>query len=409
MALTATAQKEEAKAADRVSAGGVKSVTILGSTGSIGCSTLDLIARDRGSFELVALTAHQNVRLLIEQARMHRPRLAVIADARHYEKLKEGLEGFDIEVAAGPQAVVDAASRPADWVMAGIVGAAGLAPTLAAVRRGGCVALANKECLVSAGPLFLEEVTKSGATLLPVDSEHNAIFQVLDATRLEAVEKIVLTASGGPFRSWTAADMAKATPEQAVAHPRWDMGAKISVDSATLMNKGLELIEAHYLFPVGEPRLEVIIHPESIVHSMVAYVDGSVLAQLGSPDMRTPIAYALAWPNRMVTPCARLDLAQIGQLTFEAPDLKRFPALSLAREALCAGAAASTALNAANEVAVAAFLARRIGFLDIAATVAAVLATGTGTTGVPADLDTVYEIDRIARIKAEEWVQNRVR
>jgi 1-deoxy-D-xylulose-5-phosphate reductoisomerase len=267
------------------------------------------------------------------------------------------------------------------------------------------VALANKECLVSAGSLFLDEVSRSGATLLPVDSEHNAIFQVLETDRLEAVDKIILTASGGPFRTWSVGEMGKATPAQAVAHPSWDMGAKISVDSATLMNKGLELIEAHYLFPVGEARLDVIIHPESIVHSMVAYVDGSVLAQLGAPDMRTPISYALAWPNRMQTPSARLDLAQIGKLTFETPDLKRFPALELARNALRAGAAAPTVLNAANEVAVAAFLAGRIGFLAIAAAAEAAMGdTGEGRT-VPGCLEDIYEIDRIARIRAEEWVQ----
>ncbi|MEQ8268222.1 MAG: 1-deoxy-D-xylulose-5-phosphate reductoisomerase [Parvibaculum sp.] len=404
MALTAKAHRDRADTAH-----GAKSVTILGSTGSIGCSTLDLISRERSRFDLVALTANRNVHALVEQARIFRPRLAVVADDSRYAELKEGLEGTGIEVAAGPAAVIDAASRAADWVMAGIVGAAGLAPTLAAVRRGACVALANKECLVSAGPLFLEEVAKSGATLLPVDSEHNAIFQVLDAARLESVDKIVLTASGGPFRSWSAAEMAEATPAQAVAHPRWDMGAKISVDSATLMNKGLELIEAHYLFPVGEPRLEVIIHPESIVHSMVAYVDGSVLAQLGSPDMRTPISYTLAWPGRMQTPCARLDLARIGQLTFEVPDLKRFPALALAREALRAGAAAPTVLNAANEVAVSAFLDGRIGFLDIAVVAEAVLDASAARNDVPANLDAVYEIDRIARIRAEEWVQNRPR
>lgn len=403
MALTVKAHSD--RVAD--TAHGMKSVTILGSTGSIGCSTLDLISRDRDRFDLVALTAHRNVGALIEQARIFRPRLAVVADERHYADLKEGLEGTGIEIAAGPAAVIDAASRSADWVMAGIVGTAGLAPTLAAVRRGACVALANKECLVSAGPLFLEEVEKSGATLLPVDSEHNAIFQVLDATRLASVDKIVLTASGGPFRLWSAAEMAKATPAQAIAHPRWDMGAKISVDSATLMNKGLELIEAHYLFPVGEPRLDVIIHPESIVHSMVGYVDGSVLAQLGSPDMRTPISYALAWPDRMPTPCARLDLTQIGQLTFEVPDLNKFPALALAREALRAGAAAPTVLNAANEVAVAAFLDGRIGFLDIAAAADAVLDIHASHNGVPAALEAVYEIDRIARIHAEEWVQSR--
>lgn len=407
MALTLEAQKEVSEVPAPFQ--GARTVTVLGSTGSIGCSTLDLIERNRDRYDLVALTAHRNVESLIEQARRLKPRLAVIADEEHYAALKAGLDGSGVEVAAGHGAVVEAAERPAEWVMAGIVGAAGLAPTLAAVRRGTCVALANKECLVSAGSLFLAEVEKAGATLLPVDSEHNAIFQVLERDRLDAVDKIILTASGGPFRTWTLDEMAKASPAQAVAHPRWEMGAKISVDSATLMNKGLELIEAHYLFPVGEPRLDVIIHPESIVHSMVAYVDGSVLAQLGSPDMRTPISYALAWPERMATPAARLDLTQIAQLTFQAPDIKRFPALSLAREALCAGAGAPTALNAANEVAVEAFLAGKIGFLDIVAVVQSILELGTGTNSDVAALETVYEIDRIARIRAEEWVQNRAR
>lgn len=382
-----------------------KSVTVLGSTGSIGCSTLDLIGRERERFELVALTANRNVGVLIEQARRLRPQFAVVADATLYGELKAGLAGTGVEAGAGQEAVVEAAVRPADWVMAGIVGAAGLAPTLAAVRRGVSVALANKECLVSAGPIFLGEVAKSGATLLPVDSEHNAIFQVLEADRLHAVDKIILTASGGPFRTWTSEQMSGATPEQAVAHPRWDMGAKISVDSATLMNKGLELIEAHYLFPVDQERLDVVIHPESIVHSMVAYVDGSVLAQLGAPDMRTPISYTLAWPHRMATPSPRLDLAEIGKLTFETPDPIRFPALRLARAALRAGGAAPTILNAANEVAVAAFLDRKIGFLEIAATVEAVLSRLPARGGEPSCLDDIYEIDHLARIQAQELVQ----
>lgn len=407
MALTLDVQKDEPSI--RAAFDGVKKVTVLGSTGSIGCSTLDLIARNRDRFELVALTAHRNVAGLVEQARRLNPGLAVIADESLYATLKAELAGSGIEIAAGEEAVVEAARRSSDWVMAGIVGAAGLAPTLAAVRRGACVALANKECLVSAGSLFLAEVEKAGATLLPVDSEHNAIFQVLDQGRLEAVDRITLTASGGPFRTWTLEEMAQATPAQAVAHPRWEMGAKISVDSATLMNKGLELIEAYYLFPVGEARLDVIIHPESIIHSMVAYVDGSVLAQLGSPDMRTPIAYTLAWPERMVTPATRLDLAQIAQLTFQGPDIERFPALAVAREALRAGSGAPTALNAANEVAVAAFLTGKIGFLDIVAVSQSVLDGGVGGGGIPADLETVYEIDRIARIRAEEWVQNHLR
>ena len=407
MALTASAGSTTI--AEPKPVHGKRSVTILGSTGSIGCSTLDLISRDRERFDLVALTAHRNVQALVEQARQHRPRVAVIADETLYRALKEGLAGTDIEPAAGGQAVVDAAKLPAEWVMAGIVGAAGLAPTLAAVRRGACVALANKECLVSAGPLFLAEVEKSGATLLPVASEHNAIFQVLDRRRLDTVDKIVLTASGGPFRMWGEGEMEGATPAQAVAHPRWDMGAKISVDSATLMNKGLELIEAHYLIPVGEEKLDVIVHPESIVHSMVAYVDGSVLAQLGSPDMRTPISYTLAWPGRMTTPSERLNLAQISQLTFQEPDIKRFPALKVAREALRAGRSAPTVLNAANEVAVDAFLKGRIGFLDIVRLSEAVLDACAARNELPEDLHSIYEIDRNTRILAQEWVQKRVR
>ena len=386
-------------------AGERRRVIILGATGSIGCSTIDLIRRHPEAYEVVALTAHRNVALLVEQARLLLPHCAIIADPSLYGELKSALADLPIEVMAGPEAVIEAASRPADWVMAGIVGAAGLAPTLAAVRRGAFVALANKECLVSAGPLFMSEVARAGATLLPVDSEHNAIFQVLDQTRLESVEKIILTASGGPFRQTSPGDMARVTPAQAIAHPRWEMGAKISVDSATLMNKGLELIEAHYLFPVGPERLDVVIHPESIVHSMVAYVDGSVLAQLGSPDMRTPIAHTLAWPERMVTPSPRLDLAAIGKLTFEAPDPLRFPALGLARAALVQGAAAPTVLNAANEVAVASFLDGKIGFLAIAGLVESVLSTSDSLHVQPACLEDIYEIDRIARIQAEEMVQ----
>ena len=384
-------------------------ITILGSTGSIGCSTLDLVEREPERFSVEALTAHSNVEALVDQALKFRPSLAVIGDPAHYDALKEGLAGSGIEAAAGPAAIEDAASRPSDLVMAGIVGAAGLAPTLAAVRRGACVALANKECLVSAGALFLSEVERSGAVLLPVDSEHNAIFQVLEDDKPESISRIILTASGGPFRTWTAEEMAVATPAQAVAHPRWDMGAKISVDSATLMNKGLELIEAFYLFPVEERQIDVIIHPESIIHSMVEYLDGSVLAQLGSPDMRTPIGYTLAWPSRMATPSARLDFAEIGKLTFEAPDITRFPLLRLAREALQEGGASPTVLNAANEVAVAAFLKGNIPFPDIAATVEHVLGGDTWGTQGPARLDDVYELDALSRKRASEWVQKRSR
>lgn len=402
--MAVTAQQSSVERQHPAATPARRSVSVLGSTGSIGVSTLDLIAREPDRFELVAITAHKNVARLIEQARALRPQFAVIGDMLLFDELKAGLEGTGIEVGAGRSAVIEAALRPADWVMAGIVGTAGLEPTLAAVRRGAAVALANKECLVSAGPLFLAEVSKSGATLLPVDSEHNAIFQVLEADRLHTVDKIILTASGGPFRLTSLEDMARATPAQAVAHPKWDMGAKISVDSATLMNKGLELIEAHYLFPVGEPRLDIVIHPESIIHSMVAYVDGSVLAQLGSPDMRTPISYALGWPERMATPCARLNLAEIGALTFSEPDQVRFPALRLAREALRAGGAMPTILNAANEIAVAAFLGGHIGFLDIASTVEKVLEQGLGSNSEPSCLDEIYEIDQNARLKAEELV-----
>ncbi|MBM3482709.1 MAG: 1-deoxy-D-xylulose-5-phosphate reductoisomerase [Alphaproteobacteria bacterium] len=340
-------------------------VTILGSTGSIGCNTIDLLDRNPGTYEVEALTASGNVERLAEQARRHRARLAVTADPHRYRELKDALSGSGVRVAAGQEGLVEAASLPADWVMAGIVGAAGLAPTLAAVRRGTIVALANKECLVCAGELMVDEVKKHRATLLPVDSEHNAIFQVFDFERPERVERVILTASGGPFRTADLQTMAGATPEQAVAHPNWEMGAKISVDSATMMNKGLEMIEAFHLFPVRHDQIEVVVHPQSVIHSMVAYVDGSVLAQLGSPDMRTPIAYTLAWPDRIAAPSPRLDLAKLATLTFEAPDPVRFPALRLAREALEAGGAAPIILNAANEIAVRGFLARKIGFLDI--------------------------------------------
>jgi len=378
-------------------------VTILGSTGSVGTNTLDLIARNRAAYVVEALTANGNVDLLAAQARRVGAKLAVVANEARYADLKAALSGSGVEAAAGAAAVVEAASRPADWVMAAIVGAAGLAPTLAAVRRGAVVALANKETLVCAGALMTNEVRRSGATLLPVDSEHNAIFQVIDFAQLSAIDRIVLTASGGPFRQSTREAMAMATPEQAVAHPNWSMGAKISVDSATMMNKGLELIEAFYLFGLPTERIEVLVHPQSIVHSLVAYVDGSVLAQLGQADMRTPIAYTLAWPARMATPVKRLDLAEIGSLTFERPDEVRFPALRLAREALAAGGAAPTVLSAANEVAVAAFLDRRIGFLDIASVVERTLQRVTAPQ-IDA-LETVWAIDREAREAARNFLK----
>jgi len=342
-----------------------RSVTILGSTGSVGCNTVDLIDRQPDAFSVEALTGNRNVALLAEQARRLRPRLAVVADPAYYGALKDALAGTGIDVAAGPEAIIAAANRPAEWVMAAIVGAAGLEPTLAAVRRGAIIGLANKECLVSAGDVMVGEVMRCGATVVPVDSEHSAIYQVFDFDNADKVESIVLTASGGPFRTLERAAMASVTPEQAVAHPNWDMGAKISVDSATMMNKGLEFIEAFHLFPMPEERIEIVVHPQSVVHSMVTYVDGSVLAQMGTPDMRTPIAYALGWPSRMAAPSPRLSFSALGELTFEAPDDSRFPALRLAREALRAGGAAPTALNAANEIAVQSFLAGDIGFLDI--------------------------------------------
>jgi 1-deoxy-D-xylulose-5-phosphate reductoisomerase len=383
-------------------------VTILGSTGSIGTSTLDLIARAPDRFEVVALSAHRNWQLLAAQARQFRPRFVALADPTHAHDLEAALRPLRIEVGVGESAVDAAAQFEAEWVMAAIVGAAGLRPTLAAARRGAMIALANKECLVCAGGLLLNEARSHGSRILPVDSEHNAIFQVLERQRPESVEKLILTASGGPFRLATDAAMAAATPAQAVAHPRWSMGAKISVDSATMMNKGLEIIEASYLFEMPEARIEVLVHPESIVHSLVAYIDGSVLAQLGMPDMRTPIAHCLAWPERMATPARRLDLAQLARLTFEAPDPQRFPALKLARDCLQQGGAAPTVLNAANEVAVAAFLAGRIGFLDIVPVVRqAIEETLQGSAGPPEDLDAIAELDRLGRVRAGEQVGKR--
>ncbi len=378
------------------------SVTVLGSTGSVGCQTVELIEREPHRFVVEALTAHRSSARLAEQARRLRPRFVALADADGYEELKESLAGTNIEVGCGPEAVVEAAARPASRVIAAIVGAAGLRPTLAAARRGAVVALANKECLVCAGDLLMAEIGRNGATLLPVDSEHNAIFQVFDFERRDAVERLILTASGGPFREWDKAAMARATPEQAVAHPNWEMGAKISVDSATMMNKGLEIIEAHHLFAMPEERIEVLVHPQSVIHSMVAYVDGSVLAQLGTPDMRTPIAYSLAWPARIATPAQRLDLATVARLDFEQPDHDRFPALKLARQALKAGDGSPAVLNAANEVAVASFLSRKIGFLDIARVVEQTLER---TSRVRVDsLDDVFELDEDARRIAQTLV-----
>jgi 1-deoxy-D-xylulose-5-phosphate reductoisomerase len=383
-----------------------RSVTILGATGSVGRSTLDLIERDREAYEVLAVTAHRDVEGLADAARRVGSARAVIADETLIEPLRAALAGSGIEPSAGTQAVLEAAGAGADWTMAAIVGTAGLAPTMAAIRGGRTVALANKEALVSAGHLMIEAATRSGAALLPVDSEHNAIFQCFDRVRPEGVRRIILTASGGPFRDRSLEEMRSATPEEAVAHPNWSMGAKISVDCATLMNKGLELIEAFHLFPLPEPAFEIVIHPQSVVHSLVEYVDGSVLAQLGSPDMRIPIAYTLAWPERMATPCERLDLVRIGNLAFSEPDPERFPALDLARQALREGGARPAVLSAANEVAVEAFLGGSIGFLDIASIAAETLRSYA--PAAPGSLDEVLEIDREARISAEA-VARRIR
>jgi len=402
-----TTEHQSAKEQSAKDQSEVRHVSILGSTGSIGCNTIDLISRDPDAYVVEALTANVNVEILARQAKATNARLAVVADETCYSDLKDALAGTGTEAAAGESAVVDAAARPADWVMAGIVGAAGLLPTLTAVRRGAVIALANKECLVCAGALVLAEIERSGATLLPVDSEHNAIFQVFDFGQREAVEKIILTASGGPFWGTPLETMALATPEEAVAHPNWDMGAKISVDSATMMNKGLELIEAYHLFDLPEEKIEVLVHPQSIIHSLVSYVDGSVLAQLGSPDMRTPIAYALGWPKRIEAPSPRLDLAEVGMLNFENPDSSRFPSIDLARQALRDGGMAPTVLNAANEVAVAAFLSRKIGILDIARTVAETLARLPNIPMV--SLDDVISVDAHARrLGAEQTVARTV-
>jgi 1-deoxy-D-xylulose-5-phosphate reductoisomerase len=377
-----------------------RTVTILGATGSVGCSTLDLIEREPDRFEILALTANSDVAGLAGLARRFRPRQAVIGDASLHAALSDALAGTGIEALAGADAVDDAAASGADWTMAAIVGTAGLRPVMRALKEGATVALANKEALVSAGHLMMQAAAESRATLLPVDSEHNAIFQCLDRAYPQSISRIILTASGGPFRCATMAEMRAATPALAVAHPNWSMGAKISVDSATLMNKGLELIEAFHLFPITADALEIVIHPQSVIHSLVEYVDGSVLAQLGAPDMRIPIAYTLAWPERMATPCARLDLVAIGALGFEAPDQARFPALGLARAALAQGGAKPAILNAANEIGVASFLESRIGFLDIASVVGEVLADYDPPA--PASIEEVLDIDRQARRVAAE-------
>jgi 1-deoxy-D-xylulose-5-phosphate reductoisomerase len=377
-----------------------RKLAILGATGSVGKSTLDLVERSPERFEVVALTAASNAAALAEAAKRTGAGLAVIADEARLPELRDALAGTGCRAAAGRDALIEAAAAEADWVMAAIVGCAGLEPVMAAVEAGRTVALANKEALVTAGSLMTEAAVRAGATILPVDSEHNAIFQCLAGSRSQDIARLVLTASGGPFRKLSSAQMAAMTPEQAVAHPNWSMGAKISVDSATMMNKGLELIEAHQLFGLPGERIDILVHSQSVIHSLVEFIDGSVIAQLGAADMRIPIAYTLAWPERMATPAERLDLARIGSLDFEPPDLARFPALRLAREVLAAGGAAPIVLNAANEIAVAAFLERRIGFTDIAATVARALETIDA--GAPRSIAEVIDIDSQVREKTRE-------
>lgn len=380
-----------------------KSVSIFGATGSVGQSTLDLIRQHPGQYDIVALTANGNASQLAALAKEFSAQVAVVAEDSAYSELKQLLSGTSIEAASGPEALIAAAALGADWTMAAIVGCAGLPPTLEALRCGKTVALANKEALVSAGALMITEARKAGATLLPVDSEHNAIFQALQGGQIDQVRKITLTASGGPFRTWTREQMANVTPEQAVAHPNWDMGAKISVDSATMMNKGLELIEAHHLFPVGLENIEILVHPQSVIHSMVEYRDRSTLAQLGSPDMRIPIASALAWPERMTTNCEPLSLADIGRLEFERPDESRFPATGIARAAIMAGGAKPAMLNAANEVAVAAFLNRAVQFLDITEIVTRLL--DSYSPPEPNELADIFAIDKEARVRTKQLVE----
>jgi len=385
-----------------------KRITILGSTGSIGESTLDLVRRAKADeLKVVSLTANSNSKKLAEQAIEFQADYVALADSHNADELKSLLSGTGTKVGIGPEALIEAASRETDFCMAAIIGAAGLESTLAAVDQGIHIGLANKECLVCAGDLFMQRVLDKGATLLPVDSEHNAIFQVLEHDKPEGVKRLILTASGGPFREATQKALESVSREDALAHPVWDMGAKISIDSATLMNKGLELIEASYIFDRPSSDIDIVIHPQSIIHSMVEYIDGSVLAQLGSPDMRTPIAYALGWPERMTAPVNRLNFTQISQLTFFEPDLVKFPALRLAREALEAGGKAPCILNAANEVAVAAFLEEKIAFLDIPKVVELALdkhAASSSFKRAPSEVLDILTTDSAARITAHEHI-----
>ncbi|WP_234035568.1 1-deoxy-D-xylulose-5-phosphate reductoisomerase [Erythrobacter insulae] len=381
-----------------------RSITILGATGSIGASTLDLVRRNRDLWHVDTLTANCSAAELAKLAHEFDAKLAVVGDESCLSELRSALSGTDIETAGGAQALCEAASRPVDMTVAAIVGCAGLGPVMAAVERGGTIALANKEALVSAGEVLMSAVQRHGATLLPTDSEHNAIFQCLAGNDITEVSRITLTASGGPLRTWTPEQLKAATPAQAVAHPNWSMGAKISVDSATMMNKGLEFIEAHHLFPVGLDKLRIVVHPQSVIHSMVEYRDRSTLAQLGPSDMRVPIASCLAWPKRMDTPLEPLDLAAIGELTFRPTDEVRFPATRLAREAIQAGGAAPAILNAANEVAVAAFLDGQIGFMQITAMVEDTLSRYTAA--VPVNLEDILAIDAEARTRANQILES---
>ena len=380
----------------------MKSITILGATGSIGTSTLDLVEREPNRFEVLALTANCDVARLAAAAIRTRAKLAVVADESCLGALRAALAGTDTRCDGGRAAVIEAASLGADITMAAIVGCTGLEPTMAAIAGGKTVIIANKEPLVSAGEVVLAAARASGATLLPADSEHNAIFQCFDASRPERVRRIILTCSGGPFRTFSTEEMRGMKADRAVAHPNWSMGAKISVDSATLFNKGLELIEAARLFPVAHDAIEIVIHPQSVIHSLVEYVDGSTLAQLGPPDMRVPIASCLAWPDRMATPMAPLDLVAVGRLDFEAPDPVRFPAIRLTRDALNAGGARPAILNAANEIAVAAFLAGQIGFLEIAAIVEDTLSAYD--PAAPGTLGDVLAVDTEAREHAQRQI-----
>ena len=381
-----------------------RSVTILGATGSIGASTFDLIKREPQRYRVEALTANKNATALAALARELGARFVAVADQSAYGELKSALGGSGVEAGAGENALVEAAQRPAQWVMGAITGAAGLRPTLAAAERGAMVALANKECLVCAGGLFMRRAAAAGATVLPVDSEHNALFQAMCSGRREDVSRVILTASGGPFRTWTREAIAAATPEQALKHPNWSMGPKVTIDSATLMNKGLEVIEAFHLFALTPDEIDVLVHPQSIVHGLVEFRDGSLIAQLGSPDMRIPIAHCLAWPRRINGPAPRLDLAKAATLTFESPDLDRFPALALARRALEVGGGAPTVLNAANEVAVAEFLNKNLDFSGISRLVEATLeaASRQDLTGEPTTVDHALSVDHDSRLLARE-------